>query len=384
MDELKLLLENPEPSLILLALCGLFGLIQLYYILFIHGKLAFHKIREIAGDQEENDFPPLSIVICTRNEESLLKANLPAFLEQDYPDFEVIVVNDRSEDDTKWVLQELALQYPNLKVSEIAEHVLSKVGKKFGVAMGIKAAKNEHLMFSDVSCIPNSKHWLKHMALGFSKGKEIVLGFAPMVREKGIKNAFIRFEHHYISINYLAYALARKAYMGLGQNMGYHKELFYRGKGFASHIHITSGYDALFVNQHANSRNVSIRVHPDAHVWKPAPSKGREEMVYKDQRLAIASFFRASHKRHLNLQALSAFMFYTSLVATVCFYPALWKWALGFYLCRLILQYAVYLPITKKLKINHILWYLPLLDLVQSFSRGWNVLFGKSKLYANG
>lgn len=384
MDEIKNLLENPDASDILTGLCLVFFVFQIYYIVFVHGKLAFLKTENLPENEEYFVYPPLSVIICTRNEEALIKENLAAILEQDYPLFEVIVVNDRSEDDTKWILQDFQAQYPHLKVSDIKEHVLSKVGKKFGVAMGIKAAQYEHLVFTDIACIPNSTLWLKHMSYALKNEKEIVLGFTPMMKRKGLKNLLIRFEHHYNSINYLSYALKKKAYMGLGQNMAYLKELFYKGKGFASHIHITSGYDALFVNQHANKENTKIVIHPDAHIWKPAPVQGLGEMIYKDQRLATSNLFKSSHKRMLNFQAVAGFFFLILLLITLILFPAQWKWIAGIYIGRLIIQMAIYFPIVRKLKIKQFIAWLPLFDLIQTLSRGWNALFGKSKLYSNG
>src|SRR5690554_5276473 len=239
--------------------------------------------------------PPLSVIISTRNQELQLKSNLEAVLTQKYPVFEVVVVNDRSEDDTKWVLRDLELAHPHLKVVEIAEHVLSRQGKKFGVAMGIKAAQYDHVVLTDVDCTPASDQWLLHMGAAFagsdSDGKtkksasktQIVIGYVPLQRSKGFLSTLIRFDHFYRSINYLAAALGRRAYMALGQNLAYEKELFFKGKGFASHIHVQAGYDDLFVNQHATRRNTRIVIHRDAHVWKPMPASS--EAFFQERRL---------------------------------------------------------------------------------------------------
>src|SRR5690606_31268157 len=128
---------------------------------------------------------PLSVVICARNEEENLRQYLPKILAQDYPTFEVILVNDYSEDDTKWLLRDLSAQHPNLKVVEIAEHVRLKHGKKFAVTLGIKAAQYEHLVFTDADCTPQSDQWLRHMGDSFDGGEEIVLGYSPYFKKPG-------------------------------------------------------------------------------------------------------------------------------------------------------------------------------------------------------
>src|SRR5690606_7996285 len=212
MEQLNLPLEE-LPS-ILLGLCLFFLLTQLYQLLFVHGKLAFHRVKERSESSEGAEKVSLSVVVCVRNEEARLTDFLGSLLEQDYPSFEVIVVNDRSEDDTKWILRDLSAQYPRLKTVEIAEHVTSQSGKKFGVAMGIKAAQYEHIVLTDVDCEISSKHWLSHLAAGFIDNRRIVLGYVPLKRKSGFLNALIRYEHFLRSVDYLSNALKGQAYTG--------------------------------------------------------------------------------------------------------------------------------------------------------------------------
>ncbi len=368
MDAYFLLLD--QAGYFLFGGCLLLLLVQLYFILLIHGKLAFHKTRNAESIRNDPAGPPLplSVIICTRNHEQHLRDNLAAILEQDYPDFEVIVVNDRSEDDTKWLLRELEAAHPRLKVVEIAEHVLSQQGKKFGVAMGIKAATHEHLVFTDVDCIPATDQWLRHLSAGFTigSGKEIVLGYVPLKRKKGLQSAMIRFGHFYQSINYLAFALNKNAYMGLGQNMAYSKELFFRGKGFASHIHVSSGYDDLMVNQHATRKNTAIAIHREAHVWRPMPKSQEEYRIQQKLHKQAVSLYRGKHRFQLKLQAVSAFLFYCGLLALLAYAPGAWPFVLGTYLIRLLVQYAIYIPIGRKLRITRTLWFLPVMDVLHS------------------
>jgi len=356
-------------SYILLVGCSISLLVQLYFILIVQGSLAFHKTRSAESlKNDPNIHPlPLSVIITVRNNEDQLKGNLPAILEQDYPAFEVVVVNDRSEDDTKWVLREMEAAYPNLRVVEIAEHVLSQQGKKFGVAMGIKAATHEHLVFTEVDCIPATNQWLRHLSTGFAGGKEIVLGYVPLKRKRGIRNALIRFEHFYRSINFLAFSLNGNPFMGLGQNMAYTKELFFRGKGFASHIHVSSGYDDLMVNQHATRDNTSIATHKEAHVWKPMPNSVEDYQNQRKLQRQAVGLYRKKHRFQLKLQSASAFLFYMALLALLAYNLESWPLVLGLYLFRLILQYAVYIPIAGKLRITRTLWFLPVMDAIHSF-----------------
>lgn len=370
MIEIELLLQMP--AVILVGIVGFSLLIQLCYTLFVYGKLAFHKSKE-PSDADNPHLPPLSVILCTRNEEHLLRENLESILNQNYPEFEVIVVNDRSEDDTKWYLKELSEQFTNLKAVEIAEHVLSSSGKKFGVAMGIKAAGHDHLVLIDSNCTPASENWLQHMGSSFSDQTEIVLGYVPLMRKKGFLNALVRYEHFIKSINYLSFALKKNAFMGLGQNMAFAKELFFKGKGFASHIHVKSGYDELFVNQHATRNNTRIVIHKDAHVWKPMEKSFDNYIIQRKFRKQATALFKGNHKFLLNLQALSAVLFYLGLIGLLVVQPLAWPVVAGLYAFRLLIQYLIYIPIARKLRITRMLWFLPFLDVLHTFYLGLTI-----------
>lgn len=356
---------------ILLGGCVLFLLLQWYFILLVHGKLAFHRPKSAEQIRQDSSFQniPLSVIICVRNQEELIRESLPAILEQDYPNFEVVVVNDRSEDDTKWVLKELSAKHAHLKVVDIAEHIQSQQGKKFGVAMGIKAATYEHLVFTDIDCIPATNQWLLHMSNGFSGQKEIVLGYVPLKRKSGFSNAMIRFRHFYQSINYLSYALKKNAFMGLGQNLAFRKELFFKGKGFASHIHVHSGYDDLTVNQHATRSNTTIAIHKDAHVWKPMPKSIEAYRIQKKWQQQAFQLYKSKHKFQLGFQKFTSALFYCGLLSLLVYNLQAWPFVLGIYLLRLLAQYAIYIPIAKKLRITRTLWFLPIMDVFYTFSR---------------
>ncbi|MBK1438959.1 glycosyltransferase [Parapedobacter sp. ISTM3] len=347
--------------LLLSGICGLLLVIQLYYLLFVYSRLAFYSIPPKLGNTPTR---PLSVIICARNEEENLRQNLPEILNQDYPDFEVVLVNDYSQDETKWLLRELCTRYPHLKVVEIAEHVRLKHGKKFAVSLGIKAARYEHLVFTDADCVPASDQWLRHMADAFNGGEEIVLGYSPYRRKPGFLNALIRFETFHTAMSYLSYALKGNAYMGVGRNLGYTKSLFFRGKGFASHMHIPSGDDDLFVNQNATPHNTTICIHPESHVWSEPKTTLLTYSRQKTRHAGASRAYKVSHQRMLATQLISAVLFYLAAIAAVVIFPQYWYIILGIYLCRLFVQIVIYYPILKKLQAGGLLWMLPLLDVI--------------------
>lgn len=332
---------------------------QLYYILFVYARLNRYKSPELIPDF---DYPPLSVIVCARNEESNLRLYLTEILEQDYPLYEVIVVNDCSSDDTKWVLKEFQARYKHLRTVVINQHERFNHGKKFAVTLGIKAAQYDHLVFTDADCFPQANLWLKYMAQQFTSGKSIILGYSPYAKTKGFLNKYIRYETYQTALNYLSFALKKNAYMGVGRNLAYTKNLFFQGKGFASHMHIPSGDDDLFVNQNATKDNVAICIHPSAHVLSQPKTTYRTYRLQKRRHFGASKAYRGKHKFALGLQVVSTLLFYVLTILILALQPYLWYVAVGGYVLRMLLLAIVCVPIMKKLQVGKLALWLPILD----------------------
>ncbi len=339
-------------------------IIQLYYILVVHSRL--RSFKKAPASEENAITHPVSVIVCARNEEKNLKRNLPLLLEQHYPSYEVVVVNDCSADDSDLVLRRFSGQYPHLKVVTINEHERFKHGKKFAVTLGIKAASNEYLIFTDADCRPASVNWVNLMQQHFSERTEIVLGYSPYEKEKGFLNALIRFETFHTAINYLSFSLSGNPYMGVGRNLCYTKSLFFRNKGFASHMHIPSGDDDLFVNQNATAENTAIEIDPDSQVWTKPKRSFAAYLKQKIRHMGAGRAYRARDKRVLSVQAVSGALFYLLLMVLIIL-KAQWWVLSGIYLIRHIIQLLIWYPALKKLSNKDLVWWLPALDLCYNF-----------------
>lgn len=222
---------NPV-ELIVLSAAGILFIIQLIYYLGLYNRI---HLRNKAVRKEETHFtrelPPLSVIICARNEADNLRKVLPAILEQDYPQFEVIVINDASTDETEDVLGYMEEKYPHLYHSFTPDSARYISHKKLALTLGIKASKHDWLVFTETNCLPASNQWLKLMARNFTSQTQIVLGYSGYDRTKGWLHKRVAFDTFFQSLRYLGFALAGKPYMGIGRNMAYRKELFFKQKG---------------------------------------------------------------------------------------------------------------------------------------------------------
>ena len=341
---------------ILFQLCFI---VQLYYLISNHSRLSRYK----PAEQLPEVLIPVSVIISARNEAKNLQENLPFILQQNYPDFEVVVINDCSYDSSNDVLDDMQREYPHLKVVTITEHDRFKTGKKFALTLGIKAAKNEYMLFTDADCKPASLNWITRMAVNFSTKAQIILGYSPYYKTRNFLNPFVRFETIKTAINYLSGALNGDPYMGIGRNLGYTKTLFFSQKGFASHMHVISGDDDLFVNQHATADNTIIEIHPETFTYTSAKTTLAAWYRQKKRHMGVGKLYKNKHRRMLSFDAMSGFLFYVLFIIALVFkYEALL--ALGLFTFRLILQFVIYSKIFKKLDGKDLIWYLPFFDII--------------------
>jgi glycosyltransferase involved in cell wall biosynthesis len=291
---------------------------------------------------------PVSIIICARNEDDNLTEFLPKILVQDYPEFEVIVVNDCSIDNTENVIDEFAKIFPNLKKVTIKEDDYYKHGKKFAVMVGIKGAKYENLLFTDADCFPANENWLKDMASGFATKKEIVLGYGAYKKDDGFLNKLIRFDTFLIAANYLSAAIKGTAYMGVGRNLAYKKDLFYKQKGFSKHYHITSGDDDLFINQASTQENTNVVVSNNAITYSLAKTSFTDWKRQKQRHLTTAPHYNSNSKTKITLGYIFQYGFHLFFLSVLIFKTTVIAAVAGFIL-KVLIQMIIFKKTSKKL-----------------------------------
>ncbi len=277
----------------------------------VYGRLAFKKIRK---DVSTHPQKPVSVIICARNEYTNLNKFLPLVLEQDYPDFEVVVVDHKSEDDTPHLLKQLSLKHKHLKVVTISQDSNFFSGKKFPLALGIKSARNDLLLLTDADCEPKSNKWVEKMTKDLNDDKEIVLGYSGYLESSGFLNRIIRYDTIKIAMQYLSFALIGMPYMGVGRNLAYKKDLFIRSKGFTKHYDIMSGDDDLFINHVAQKRNTTVCIEKEGITKSKPKEKFNQWFRQKRRHLVTSDLYKIKHKTILFLLHLSTFLFYFCFV----------------------------------------------------------------------
>ena len=333
-------------------------LIQLFYLFYFNSRLLISN-----GKHMDSFEPDISVIICARNEEKNLKQNLEKFLNQDYDNYEVIIVNDRSWDNSLEFLNNLKKKYLKLKVVNIPDNKTDHYGKKLALTLGIKAAKNNHLLFTDADCFPYTNNWISNMSSGFHNKKEIVLGAGIYAKESGFLNKIIRYDTAQIALNYLSFAKAKIAYMGVGRNLGYTKDVYYLNEGFKSHYHIASGDDDLFVNQASKNDNSEIIFNKESVTISFPKKKWRDWIIQKKRHHTTNKKYKINHKLILGIQFLSSFLFYLSFLILLISDFTKIEISILFVLRYIIIMCLFYKPF-KILMCKDLLWTFPIYEII--------------------
>lgn len=341
---------------LLLALV-LTGIVNLCYYFFFTGFSSWKPQKPESLSQR-----PVSVIVCAKNEAENLRNFVPAILEQDYPHFELILINDASSDETLEVIEEFQQLDSRVKLVNVRNNEAFWANKKYALTLGIKKAVNPYLLFTDADCKPESPEWITRMTAHLKERRTIVLGYGGYFRIKGsFLNMIIRFETMMTAIQYFSYARAGMPYMGVGRNLAYTSEEFYRQKGFAEHLHIRAGDDDLFVNQAATPANTALCMEKEAFTRSVPKQSFGEWFTQKRRHVSVARHYKKKHRMLLGTFYISQLFFWLFFAATL--FTAYWQIALVILAARLLVQGIVFYNSARKIEETDLIWLFPVLEL---------------------
>ncbi len=345
-----------------IAFIAIFGIQFIYYI-FIFGSFSFSK--RISKKTTFNK--PVSLLICAKNEAKNLQKNLPLFLTQNYSNFELVLINDRSRDKTLEVLEKFkATATIPVKIVDVKENEQFWGSKKYALTLGIKAASHEHLLFTDADCVPVSTNWITEMTEQFNTA-EIVIGYgAYNTIKKSFLNQLIRFETLLTAIQYFSFSKIGIPYMGVGRNLAYTKTVFFSMNGFADHMKLRSGDDDLFINQAAKKHSIANCYTPNSFTTSKPKTTFKDWILQKRRHVSTATHYRASHKFLLGLFYVSQLLFWIFAIVLLAF---LYNWiaVASIIFTRIVIHYLIIGFSAKKLNEKGLTVFAPFFELFLIF-----------------
>ncbi len=334
--------------------------VQLIYWLFFYLKFVVTRPKSDLKTQ----YPPVSVIITARNEAGNLQNFLPSVLNQDYPDFQVVVVNHASTDESEFVLKRFEQEYKNLYVTHIPYSPASSHSKKLALLIGIKAARHNLLLFTDADCKPVSNQWIKLMVRNFDEKTKIVLGYGGYAKSRGLLDKWLRTDTAFIAMQYFGFALRGLPYMGVGRNIAWDKSFFMEKDPFKNHYHEQSGSDDLFVNHFGNKQNTKAEFHKKSFTVSVPPGSWKEWFAMKKRHFGSAKFYKFKYKFLLALEPLSRILLFVSAIA-VFLITNFNLLVIFIFFIREILSWILFSVAAAKLSESNIWWFFPVYDFVQ-------------------
>ena len=363
MDFSNILNDLLTQILVAVALLGFILLVVAYALRYLY---VAHKTKKAAQSTltEDAPLPPVSVVLVAHNEGAFLKENLVYLLEQDYPDFEVVVVDYLSHDDTHFVLKLCKDNYPNLKVVNFKDDVNMFYGRKYPLSIGIRSAKNDVIVLTDVDSMPASLQWLRHVVQGYAKPRtNIVLGYAHLEAEKTVLGSLQRYDNIDYSASYLSRALRHHPVTATDRNLSYRRGFFFSKGAFISHYNEPDGAADMFVNQNATGRNTEVNLHPETFVKYKAPKKFIHWHQARQHRTATYRHHNAAQQMVGAASGIALLLFYGAVVALLAMGLFPWEILVGVVVLKFAMQILSFAQIEKSLGEKGLCWLSPLYEI---------------------
>ncbi len=348
----------------------LFGLfifvvfIQMFYYMGVFRLFSFDKPKKKSNKQI-----PVSVIVCAKNEQENVLKFIPLLAEQNYSDFEIILIDDASSDETLDIFEAFEKQYTNIRIVKVQNNEAFWGNKKFALTLGIKASSKENLLFIDADCYPTSKNWITEMSSHFSPEKTIVLGYGAYEKiPSSFLNKIIRYETLLTAVQYFSWSKIGKPYMGVGRNLAYHKNEFFKVDGFKNHLKVRSGDDDLFINEVANSLNTTICYSKNSFTYSAPKTSFQDWINQKRRHISTAIYYKFFDRAQLSLFFTSQILFILLPIALLMFQ---FQWIIvicliGFrYICNwIIIGYAA-----KKLNEKDVILWYPIIEIILIFTQ---------------
>ena len=338
--------------------------IQLAYYLIIFGKFAFAKTQKSNPKRIS-----VSVIVCAKNEADNVFRFIPLLAEQDYPDYEILLIDDASSDTTLEIFEEFEKQYSNVRLVKVKNNEAFWGNKKYALTLGIKAAKKDYLLLLDADCYPASKDWITTMSSQFTMQKTIVLGYGAYEKvANSFLNKIIRFETLLTAVQYFSWAKIGKPYMGIGRNLAYKKEEFFNVNGFISHIQVRSGDDDLFINQVATKKNTTICYAPESFTYSEPKTKFKDWFNQKRRHVSTAQLYKPFDKIQLTLFYVSQLLFFI-LATLLLAFQFQWIIVLSLVGFRYLFTWITLGFSARKLKEKDVMYWFPIIEIVLIFTQ---------------
>jgi len=341
---------------LLYILAALFVILLIFY-LGIFSSVAFSKPHESNAKRI-----PVSVLVYAKNNENELRNLLPILLNQNYHQFELVLINNASTDGTLHLMKEYALMYPNIKVVDVVNNEAFWGSKKYALTLGVKASTYEYLVSIDADKKIHSNNWLVYFTSYFTLNKTVVLGTSFYTKQNGFFNKKFRFSHAMQQLQALSWSKLGKPFSLNAHQIAFKKEDFYKTNGFIKHMQKPLFTNEFFINDVATTKNTTICEQNDAMI-EVTPLSNKEHSIFRKQQLELLSNFPSGIAFKIKIfNFIQVLFFLVALASFIAF--EYWYVTMAILALRYILFWFIFAKIAKKLNYNDLIIFFPILDVL--------------------
>lgn len=338
-------------------------IIQLFYYLGVFSSFSFSK------DHENNPKRiPISVIVYARNQAEEVKRLLPNLVNQNYHDFELVLVDNASSDETLDIFKEYAQMFSNIRLCRVENNETFWNNKKYAQTLAIKASKNEYLLFIDAEQSIDNEFWIMSMASNFTLNKTIILGPWMYKKSKGFFNKIIRFDAVYAQLHSFAWTNYGSSFSYSTKNIAYKKEMFYKVNGFISHINNRLGEREFFLNEVSTSKNTTFTISKNTFVYSEPIIKLNEWKLKKKNDELIVSTLSLANKFKVRFYNTSQLLFFVLAILLLCLQIE-WIITLVLIAFRYLISWIVVGKATRKFQQKDLTWLFPILELHRTINQ---------------
>ncbi len=249
-------------------------LFLLLFVLYVGYLLVFILRVTLQKSSPAGKIHPMSLLITFRNEEANLKDNLPSLFENGNNAYEVVAVDNCSQDNSLDVLTSLKNEHPNLRISSLRQFTFHS--DKMAHNIALKAACHDWVTVIPPSINVTGKEWLREISSRLDTDNQVSVGYSNIAPKSSFFNLLFRCELFFQQLKSFGFIVNRLPFVISQENVVFNKQQYFNVGGFRGKINEPFAKLELVINSFIRKAPVSLILTKETAVYR------KEDITWKD------------------------------------------------------------------------------------------------------